>query len=60
MDPNACARDIKRLASEIIALSDRDASDAEIASLAVELAERQLALTEWLARGGFAPNWRQL
>jgi len=53
MDPNAAAKNVVSLANSLV--DKEDESDD-----AVELAGSVLDLFEWLARGGFAPDWEKL
>ncbi len=59
MDPQAA---LMNLLSLVAATSERDANGALIAHLeisredALEIKEQALALMQWLARGGFAPE----
>jgi hypothetical protein len=59
MDPNANLREQLALASRIIEAYENDRDVHDIARDANELAERVLALREWIANGGFQPDWRQ-
>ena len=56
MDPNAALQELDSLQAEYAQLS-RGPYTAERQAAADRICELREALTVWLARGGFAPDW---
>jgi len=57
MDPDVCLSEMMTLALRISKRSDEDIPQSEFD--ASELAERVVALNDWIVKGGFLPEaWR--
>ena len=54
MDPNQLLRNIVRDANEVMMPEVNDTRDS-----AADLAEGVMELIEWLAKDGFAPDWKK-
>jgi hypothetical protein len=54
MDPNACLKELVRLAEKMV--QDNSVDDENMVHNAIRLAELVLALDTWLCSGGFLPT----